>query len=77
MDIHDQKDRRQRLNDQLHTVRDVTMGVLYVGAALFLFFYRRWGIQIDLISRPIEVGLGVIVLVYGGWRIIRGIQKKY
>ncbi|TDW99300.1 hypothetical protein [Dinghuibacter silviterrae] len=77
MDIHDQQDKRRRLNDQLHAVRDFTMGLLYVAAGLFLFLYRRWGLQIDLISRPIEISLGVIVLVYGIWRIVRGIQKNY
>jgi hypothetical protein len=53
------------------------MGVLYVGAGLFLFFYRHWGVKVDLISRPVEIGLGVIVFIYGSWRILRGIQKKY
>lgn len=77
MDIQDQQGRRRRLSDQVHSIRDFTMGVLYVGAGLFLFFYRHWGIQVDLISRPVEIGLGIIVLVYGGWRIVRGIQKKY
>lgn len=75
--MQDQQEKRRKLNDQVHALRDFTMGVLYVAAGLFLFLYRRWGIQFDLIARPIEIGLGVIILVYGGWRILRGIQKNY
>jgi hypothetical protein len=77
MDIQDQQERRRRFNDQMHSLRDYTMGVLYVGAGLFLFFHQYWGVPIDLISRKVEIGLGVIVFIYGSWRILRGIQKKY
>lgn len=77
MDMQDQQEKRRKLNDQVHALRDFTMGVLYLAAGIFLFLHRQWGMQVDLISRPVEVILGVVVLVYGGWRILRGIQKNY
>jgi hypothetical protein len=75
--MQNQQEKRRKLNDQVHALRDLTMGVLYVAAGLSLFFHRQLGMQVDLISRPVELILGVIILVYGGWRILRGIQKNY
>ena len=75
--MQNQQEKRGRLNNQVHALRDFTMGVLYVAAGLFLFFHRQWGMAVDLISRPVEIILGVIILAYGGWRILRGIQKNY
>lgn len=77
MDTQDQRERRRRVYAQMTAVRDFAMGLIYLGAGLFLFFHKQWGMQIDLISRGWEIGLGVIIVIYGGWRILRGIQKNY
>jgi len=77
MDIREQQDNRRRSYNQMRSILDYAMGIIYVAAGLFLFFYKQLGMQVDLISRPIAIGLGVIILVYGGWRIYRGVQKNY
>lgn len=77
MDIQDQQEKRRKSYDQMRSLLDFAMGLIYVAAGLFLFFHKQWGMQVDLISRPIELALGVIILIYGGWRIYRGIQKNY
>ncbi len=77
MDIRDQQEQRRRSHNIMRSLLDYSMGVIYVAAGLFLFFYKQLGMQVDLISRPIAVGLGVILLVYGVWRIYRGVQKNY
>jgi hypothetical protein len=77
MDIQDQQDKRGRSYNQMRSLLDFAMGLIYAAAGLFHFFHKQWGLKVDLISRPMEIGLGVIILIYGGWRIYRGIQKNY
>jgi hypothetical protein len=77
MDIQDQQERRRKSYSQMRALLDYSMGVIYVAAAFFLFLHKRMGIQVDLISRPIAISLGVIILAYGIWRIYRGVQKNY
>jgi hypothetical protein len=77
MDFQDQQEKRRQSYSNVRALLDYSMGAIYVAAGLFLFFYRQLGMQVDLISRPIAIGLGVVLIVYGGWRIYRGVQKNY
>ena len=77
MDIQEQHERRERVNTQLHAVRDYGWGAYYAVVGGFLLLHKQFGVPREFLMRPLEIGLGVVACVYGAWRIVRGIQKKY
>jgi hypothetical protein len=77
MDIQEQQERRTRVNTQLHAIRDLGWGVFYVLAGLFFLFHKQWGVRTSMLGRVPEIILGVLAPIYGIWRIVRGVQKKY
>lgn len=80
MDIREHQEKRERVNFQLHAVRDFGWGAFYVVVGVFLLFHKNWGVVADrdfLSSRSVDIALGILAPVYGIWRIIRGVQKKY
>jgi hypothetical protein len=77
MDTQDAQDRRAKLSERVRSTTHIAMGIIYVGVAFLLIFGKSFGVQVDLISRPIAIALGILSFIYGGWRIYRGILKKY
>ncbi|MDB5231455.1 MAG: hypothetical protein JWN76_2260 [Chitinophagaceae bacterium] len=62
----------------MRTVYDMGMGIIILGVGLVLFFGKKMGIQkieeMDPLMRNLFGGLCVI---YGGFRLYRGIKKDY
>lgn len=66
----------------MRSVRDFTMAVLYLSMAVVLFFGEHWKIG-HMIALNETWGItfsyffGSICLLYGGFRLYRGIKKDY
>jgi len=59
-------------------IRDIAMAVLYLSMSVVLFFGNKWGIrQIIALGNVFCYFLGSICLLYGGFRLYRGIKKEY
>jgi hypothetical protein len=62
----------------LSSVRDIFMALLYIGMAIILFGGKHWEIpQIIALGDVFCYFLGSVCLLYGGFRIYRGIKKMY
>jgi len=76
------KDRRQQSYSQMRMIYNISMGILVLGMAVVMLFGDRLGIDaIEQFISPIDAVLrylfGGICLLYGGFRLYRGIKKEY
>ena len=61
----------------MKSVMDLGMGVIYVGMGVFIFFARKFHLVNDFTDSVIGRIFASIVILYGLWRIYRGIKKDY
>lgn len=70
----DAKTRRYML---MRSILDYGMGLIYVAVGLIILFGRQFNFSSDFTqSTPARI-FAVLAIVYGAWRIFRGIKKNY
>jgi len=76
-----QKDKREKRYDNMRSVVDYTMGLIYLVVGLFLFFAEKLGVDLDgLYNLPLNgfrIAFAALCIVYGSWRWYRGYKKHY
>jgi hypothetical protein len=61
----------------MKSITDLGMGFLYIGVGVIIFFARQFHLYNNFTdSVPAKIFAG-LVIVYGAWRIYRGIKKDY
>lgn len=72
------KEKQQKSYTLMRMTYDLTMAILILGMAAVLFFAEQFNIQqiidSDLVFRYM---FGGICLLYGGFRLYRGIKRDY
>lgn len=71
------RNRQQKTYNNTRKVYNITMGLLIVGLGLLMFFNEQAGL--DLKSRFDKEAIyvfGGLCLLYGGFRLYRGIQNQ-
>ncbi len=71
----EQKKMRQLANRR--SIMDLGMGIIYTGMGIFFAFKEEFGVQLDFPPTPFNYLFGGLCLLYGGFRIYRGIKKNY
>jgi hypothetical protein len=63
----------------MKSIMDFGMGFLYIGIAVIIFFSKELHIfqNNDFIDSATAKIFASLVIVYGSWRIYRGIKKDY
>lgn len=63
----------------MKSVMDFGMGFLYIGIALIIFFSKQLNIfkNNDFVDSTTAKIFAALVVIYGAWRIYRGIKKDY
>jgi hypothetical protein len=79
---NDYKDRRQQSFSQMRMVYNISMGILVLAMAVVMLFGDRLGIDaLEQFISPIDPVLrylfGGLCLLYGGFRLYRGIKREY
>lgn len=69
-------DRKQKAYINRRALMDLGMGIIYTGMAIVMFFADKFGVE-AVFSSPLNYIFGGICLLYGGFRIYRGIRKNY
>ncbi|MDE3181809.1 MAG: hypothetical protein KGM16_00190 [Bacteroidota bacterium] len=70
----DNKTRRYIL---MRSITDLGMGLIYLAVGIIILFAKQFKFQNDFTgSIPAKI-FAVMVIIYGSWRIYRGIKKKY
>ena len=66
---------------QMRSVKDYGMGFFIILIGLFFLFREKLGrISLgDTLGKPdaLEKAFGILCLVYGSWRVYRGVKKNY
>lgn len=61
----------------MRSITDIGMGIVYIGVGTLILFAKQFRFSSDFaMSVPAKV-VSVMAIIYGVWRIYRGIQKKY
>jgi hypothetical protein len=72
----DIEDKKQRAYVNRRSIMDLGMGLIYAGMGAAMMFAEKVGLG-DIFSAPFTYIFGGICLLYGGFRIYRGIKRNY
>lgn len=61
----------------MRTITDIGMGILYIGIGIFILFARQFNFENDFVMTIPAKIFAVLVIIYGAWRVYRGIRKDY
>jgi len=72
------REKRKRNFELTRMIKDITMAVLILGMAIVLFFGVRWNIpQIVALDSMLRYMLGGLFVMYGLFRLYRGLKRDY
>jgi hypothetical protein len=79
---NDYKDRRQQSFSQMRMIYNISMGIFVLAMAVVMLFGDRLGVDaLEQFISPIDPVLrylfGGLCLLYGGFRLYRGIKREY
>ena len=76
--IEDYEEQRRKQIALRRSIADYVMGVLFLLLGLGLLFHNTIGFDFGPNKTPaLDIGFGIMCVVYGGWRIYRGYKKDY
>jgi len=71
------KEKRTRRYFSTRAIMDFGMGVLYIAVGFFIMFPKLMGFELSGFDNLFRYIFGGLCVIYGGWRIYRGIKKDY
>ncbi|MBA2746851.1 MAG: hypothetical protein H0U44_11545 [Flavisolibacter sp.] len=77
--IRDQQNRQRPGTHGLRSMMDMVMGTLIVLIGVYFLVYEKMEINVfrKEPSPVLDVVVGLVFILYGGWRIYRGYKKIY
>lgn len=61
----------------MRSITDFGMGALYIGIGVVILFAKQFNFSNDFaLSVPAKL-FAVLALIYGVWRVYRGVKKNY
>lgn len=76
--LEEYENNRRKQVSGIRSVMDYTMGIVFIAIGLYFLLSQTMGWQ--LMGRKgtaLDYVIGVVFLVYGGWRVYRGYKKNY
>lgn len=70
-------EKRTRRFLTMRSIMDFGMGILYLAVGLFIMFPQVLGFGMEAFDKIFRYMFGGLCVVYGTWRIYRGIKKDY
>lgn len=61
----------------MRSITDMGMGLIYVAVGIIILFAKQFNFSTDFTASVPAKIFAVLVIIYGSWRIFRGIRKKY
>lgn len=70
--------KRRKQTTNMRSMVDYIMGFLFFCIGLYFLLYRKLGVDV-FNQKPsgLDYFIGVLFVVYGGWRMYRGYKKNY
>lgn len=77
MDTKEYNESKVRRYSNMKSILDFGMGIIYIGVGIMILLAKKIHFNSEFADSIIGKGLAVLVIVYGIWRIYRGIKKDY
>lgn len=68
-------DKERNTGSRLRALYDLGMGILWIAVGVFFLFHEKFNFELGL-DKVLTSIFGFSSLLYGGFRIYRGIKKK-
>lgn len=75
--MQNERETRTKGYIMIRSTLDLAMGVLYLAVGLLMFFPEKVGLDMDGFDETIRRIFGGLCMVYGVWRLYRGVRKDY
>jgi hypothetical protein len=77
MNTQDQREQRAKRYSRMKSIMDIGMGIIYIAVATVILFAKNFHLNSEFADSGIAKAFAYLVLIYGSWRIYRGIKKDY
>ena len=61
----------------MKSIMDFGMGIIYIGVGVFILFAKKLHFENEFVDSVVGKIFACLVILYGAWRIYRGIKKDY
>jgi hypothetical protein len=61
----------------MKSIMDLGMGIIYIGVGIFILFAKKFHFTNEFVDSTIGKIFAFLVILYGLWRLYRGIKKDY
>jgi len=61
----------------MKSIADFGMGFIYIGVGVIIFFAKEFHLHNDFTDSITAKVFAVVIVIYGLWRVYRGIKKDY
>lgn len=75
--MEDLEEKRMKAYANRRSLMDLGMGLIYSGMGIFFLLKDQLGVVMDFPPKPFNYIFGGLCLLYGAFRIYRGIKKNY
>ncbi|MDQ2718516.1 MAG: hypothetical protein M3Z26_01960 [Bacteroidota bacterium] len=76
-EFEDAPDTKTKRYIMMRSITDFGMGFIYISVGLIIFFGKEFNFSTDFTRSILAKLFAVLALIYGSWRIYRGIKKNY
>ena len=73
----DFEEKRKKAYVNRRSLMDLGMGIIYAGMGGFFLLSEFFGVIMEFPPKPFSYIFGGLCLIYGGFRIYRGVRKNY
>jgi hypothetical protein len=74
---NDFRDRQHKNYNAMRTVYNITVGILIIGIGLLMFFNDKAGLNLfEQFDKTMIYIFGGLCILYGGFRLYRGLKKE-
>ena len=61
----------------MKSIMDLGMGLIYIGVGFVILFAKKIGLNNEFVEGTLGKIFAGLVMLYGLWRVYRGIKKDY
>ena len=75
---NDYRDKQRKSYNLMRTVYNITMGIIIIGIGVVMLFNDKIGLNLFETADPIIIyAFSGLCILYGAFRLYRGIRKNY
>jgi len=76
-EFEDNTDPKTKRYILMKSIMDLGMGLIYIGVGIMILFAKKIGLNNDFVESTLGKVFAGLVMLYGLWRVYRGIKKDY